>query len=168
MSYPLFYFLIVCKHTFSSFLLCSPRGISAPFSLPCPAQTYFSRFFSSFLLPAGHHCLFFSPMPRPALLFPLFLFFSAPGGASQPLFLSHAPFFLPCPAQSLISFKPLFSPAKVKILSSQSQLPLCYKILNPHSLFPLQIPFYPKSSTPVHRHCNRSVIPGAEPPCPSL
>ena len=160
MSYPLFYFLIVCKHTFSSFLLCSPRGISAPFSLPCPAQTYFFRFFSSFPLPAGHPSLFFSPMPRPALLFPLFLFFPAPSGASQPLFLSYAPpgltfpafsllshsrrgipapFFLPCPARSLISFKPLFSPAKVNILSSQSQLPLCYKILNPHSLFPLQI-----------------------------
>ena len=102
MSYPLFYFLIVCKHTFSSFLLCSRRGIQACFSLLCPARPYFSRFFSSFLLPAGHPSLFFSPMPRLDSLFLPFLFFPAPGGASLPLFLFHAPPRLTFPAFSLL------------------------------------------------------------------
>ena len=47
-----------------SLLSCSQRGIPACFSLLCPAWSYFSHFFSSFPLPAGHPSLFFSPMPR--------------------------------------------------------------------------------------------------------
>ena len=168
-SLPLFLFHAPPALTFPAFSLLfrSRRGISAPFSFTCPARTHFSRFFSSFPLQAGHPSLFFSPMPRPDSLFPLFLFFSAPGGASQPLFLSHAPlcltfpafsllfcsrrgiqafFSLPCPAWCLISFKPLFFPAKVNILSSQGQLPPCYKIVlqNPQSTLLIPSPDTPQ------------------------
>ena len=96
----------------------SLRGISASFFSPCPVRSSSFPFLLNFSLSARHHSLFFSPcpvrsssfsfllnfslsagylsffsfsMPRPKLFFLFSSRFFTPCGASQLLFLPHAP-----------------------------------------------------------------------------
>ena len=76
----------------------SLRGISASFFSPCPVRSSSFSFLLNFSLSAGHLSFFSFPMPRLKLFFPFSSQFLTLCGASQLLFLPHAPF------DSLLSF----------------------------------------------------------------
>ncbi len=69
----------------------SLRGISASFPSPCPVRSSSFPFLLDFSTPAGHHSFFFLSMPRLILFFPFSSRFFNLCGASQLLFLLHAP-----------------------------------------------------------------------------
>ena len=70
----------------------SLRGISASFFSPCPVRSSSFSFLLNFSLSVGHHSFFFLSMPRLILFFPFSSRFFNLCGASQLLFLPHAPF----------------------------------------------------------------------------
>ena len=70
----------------------SLRGISASFFSPCPVRSSSFSFLLNFSLSAGHLSFFSFSMPRLILFFPFSSRFFNLCGASQLLFLPHAPF----------------------------------------------------------------------------
>ena len=70
----------------------SLRGISASFFSPCPVRSSSFSFLLNFSLSAGHLSFFSFSMPRSKLFFPFSSQFFTLCGASQLLFLHHAPF----------------------------------------------------------------------------
>ena len=69
----------------------SLRGISASFFSPCPVRSSSFSFLLNFSLSAGHLSFFSFSMPRSKLFFPFSSQFFTLCGASQLLFLLHAP-----------------------------------------------------------------------------
>jgi len=69
----------------------SLRGISASFPSPCPVRSSSFSFLLVFSLPVGHLSFFSFPMPRPKLFFLFSSRLFTLCGASQLLFLLHAP-----------------------------------------------------------------------------